>query len=77
MADQWTETDLKLLFETSSKTNEPIIKSAVKPHQTVPLCCCKGTSTKAYGVSVVHTRELWMLTAPESVKWASFVQSTV
>ncbi|GFW61313.1 hypothetical protein TNCV_4136311 [Trichonephila clavipes] len=51
------------------------MKSAVKPHQTVTLGCCKGTSTNACGFSVVHTRQLWVLTAPENVKYASSVQS--
>ncbi|GIY44346.1 hypothetical protein CEXT_162941 [Caerostris extrusa] len=31
------------------------MKAAVKPHQTVTLGCCKGTSTNACGFSVVHS----------------------
>ena len=43
-------------------------KTAVKLLQIVTLGCCSGTSTNAYGVSMVQTRHLWLLTTPESVK---------
>ncbi|GFX43200.1 uncharacterized protein TNCV_2389081 [Trichonephila clavipes] len=57
--------------------NGLIMKLAVKLHQTVFLGCCKGTSTNACGFSVVPFRQLWVLTAPESVKCASSVESTM